>query len=691
MLVVAIVTGLVQAAEPVWPKGKSTDMNACYNFTCELPSSPVAREVTLRYAAASFARVTLDGEFVSFGPARAPKGWYRLEEIPLYLSPGQAHRLNIEVVAYNINTYCESERPGVLQAEVVANGQVIAETRAENGDFTARRGARIQKVSRYSYQRGFNEAYRLPQPTPAVETLEKVAPLKIFPRCAPVPDFSPVERVTHLKDYAVKYDLTKKIRANWGPDGEGSQKGYRKTEQEICVFEAIQRYVPTEEKTSMKGALYCFDRLETGFPSVRVKCTAPGHVILRFAEVLSDGVLNPGRDCTGNGIIWDLTEAGEYELTAFEPYAFKYIDVLTDASIVAEAPQMRRFINPTMNQAQYRGNDPVIRSIFEAARHTIAQNSPDIFMDCPGRERAGWLCDSFFSARSAQFFSGRTDVERAYLENFARAEGFVGIPEGMVPMCYPSDHPNLSFIPNWAMWFIIEVDDFVSRTGDREFANGLMPRVDGIMKFLAQYENADGLLEKLPSWVFVEWSESNKHVQDVSYPSNMLWAEMLDAAARLKGDPTLARKAAKVRETVCQQSFDGTWFHDNAIRGADGVLRRGEATTETCQYYAFWTKTATPKTHAALWQTMTTDFGPQRKETKAHPTVAFSNAFIGNYLRLMCLSREGLKEQVLKEIRGYFAGMAQATGTLWEYDATQASCCHGFASYVAVLIDEALR
>ena len=85
------------------------------------------------------------------------------------------------------------------------------------------------------------------------------------------------------------------------------------------------------------------------------------------------------------------------------------------------------------------------------------------------------------------------------------------------------------------------------------------------------------------------------------------------------------------------------------------------------------------------------DFGPQRKQTNLHPDIAFANAFIGNYLRMEVLRKEKRYAQMIREIRGYFLGMARRTGTLWEYDQEKASCNHGFASYIACLLLEAKR
>ena len=35
------------------------------------------------------------------------------------------------------------------------------------------------------------------------------------------------------------------------------------------------------------------------------------------------------------------------------------------------------------------------------------------------------------------------------------------------------------------------------------------------------------VLEKLDKWVFVEWSRANSLVQDISYPTNMLFSKCL--------------------------------------------------------------------------------------------------------------------------------------------------------------------
>ena len=259
---------------------------------------------------------------------------------------------------------------------------------------------------------------------------------------------------------------------------------------------------------------------------------------------------------------------------------------------------------------------------------------------------------------------------------------FAYLPDGMLPMCYPADHNDGIFIPNWAMWFVVELDEYLERSGDRQLVDALRPRVEALNAYFKKFKNQDGLLEKLEKWVFVEWSKANELVQDVNYPSNMLYAAMLSSMNHLYNMPELQKEADAIRETIRKQAYDGEFFIDNAVR-KDGKLQVTQNHTEVCQYFAFYFGIATPETHKELWDKLQKQFGPNRKETKAFPEVYPANAFVGNYLRFELLSRYSNRDQIRKELIGYYLYMADQTGTLWENISAEASCDHGFASHVA--------
>ena len=696
-------------AVPVWPKGQEKGMNLFYGFRASFDLEK-SEKMLLRVTGCSDYRITLNGRHIGWGPARTTRGYFRVDELPFTARNGR-NTIAIEVAGYNCLSFYHMKQPAFLQAEILHGDKVVAFT-GNGGNFEAKRLPRIQKAVRYSFQRTFSEVYRLEPGFDDWKTgkggfdpveLAEQPKVRLLPRRVPFADFrvngpfKPVSSARTVIDPKRKVPPIRFVDIAGTPTGSS---GFTKKELEFNSWDLVQKMVssnrvPADDAMRKRkvfslagGASVMFDAglNDTGFPGLRVRCQKPGKIAFKFDEVLVKGEVSPSRYSCANVIVWEFTKPGTYSVEAFEPYTFRYADVVAvGGKFEISAPYMRTFKNPKARLAKLKSSDAALGKIFEAARETYAQNAADVFTDCPGRERAGWLCDSFFTSRSSLLFTGSLESEHMFLENYVLPESFDHLPDGMLAMCYPADFRNGNFIPNWAMWLVIEMEEFKKRGGDLKLIEAFRPKLVKLVEYLKTFRNSDGLLEKLPKWVFVEWSQANKLVQDVNYPSNMTWAEVLDVMNRLYNMPDLAVEAEKVRETIRKQSWNGKWFCDNAVRQKDGSLKLSGECTETCQYYAFYFRTATPKTHPELWKTLVEDFGPKRKETGKYPKIWPSNAFIGNYLRLECLSREGLAAQILDETRSFFLYMAELTGTLWENIGTTASCNHGFASHVAVV------
>ena len=441
----------------------------------------------------------------------------------------------------------------------------------------------------------------------------------------------------------------------------------------------------------MQLVILALPKEKTGFIRAHVSCRKAGSLYFMVDETLREnGDVDPLSMQCCTVLRLDM-EPGEYDFLSMNPLGFRYLKLAAlNGDFTVSDVGVVELICPQPVVAVYEGDDPQLAAVFEAAEETFLQNSADVYMDCPTRERTGWLCDSFFTGRVEYAFTGASVIERNFLENYLLPESYPGIPDGMFPMNYPSDHLNHTYIPNWAMWLVLELEEyFFDRGGEKGFVMAFKDKIYKLIRFFERYENSDGLLEKLDSWIFIEWSMANKLVRDISFPSNMLYARMLEAAARLYDDPALTAKAAKLKDVIRKRSFNGEFFVDNEVY-KDGVPVSSGERTETCQYYAFFTGTATPETYPELWEKLVKEFGPDRKNSGTYPDVHPANAFIGNYLRLILLQDNGLQEQVLRECKGYFYYMAQRTGTLWEYISDHASCNHGFASYAACLIQNAL-
>ena len=684
------------ASRPVWAKGRQNELNLFLEFLTELP---IGSE-TVRLTASTAYQLFADGECIAYGPARATDGHFRVDE----WNVRGTKFIRVLVAGYAACSFQYTFHPSFLNMEVLSSDGSALLATGRDALFCREYTAHTQLVDKYSRQRLFTEAYDFTRPVGEVLDLE-VQPDPIYlPRGVEPFSNAAIDFVRAVTDLDVIRGEFVSPRPKEDADGispmhrvEYLAPGYGNhfdifdsyLYKEINSLHFSNPRPATDGKLCTGSArIYEFDADRAG--QIGLDCTATDEteVYISFDEILYNGDVNPNRCDAANAVKFVLP-AGEHRCLTFEPYTFKYLKL----SVVRGSVQVKRLY--ILEQAgaktlEKKFSDPQLQRVYDAACNTFRQNAPDIFMDCPSRERAGWLCDSFFTARSEYALTGGCKVETNFFENFWRCSGFrmaSNAPEGFVPMLHPGDTDFIrDYIINWNQWLIIQLEEYAHKRGGKpEIVEGLRELVYGILGGLARLENEYGLIEDMPGWVFVEWSRANDAdvVCGVNFPTNMLYCGAMEAAGRTYSDAALLDKAAKLREVIRAMAFNGTYFVDNAVR-EDGKLVLTKTTTEVCQYYAFYFGIATKELHPGLWDTFLHAFGPKRKDVNACPDVPFANAFIGNYLRLDILMREGLYTQLLDEIAGYFDFMARRTSSLWEHDSSTASCCHGFASHAAV-------
>lgn len=701
-------------ALPVWAENLKTEMNITMGFYTLVEG---CENATLRLATSGFYRVFVNGEFVNYGPARCAHGHYRVDELTLPLKKGENH-VAVEVVNYYINSFASLRQAGFIQMELEADGKILAAT-GNDGFKSFLLTERVRKLQRFSYQRPMSESYRLSpdvynwrvgeksENATAVK-IEEVEAKNLLSRGISYFNFPvavPEKRISRGK-FVVNEELNKNAEkprgiSALGDPAKGFPCGFAEDELGIILSEETKKWQITENnpindlysgETELSAGE--FENLalvgeKTGFITANIICKKAGTLYFAVDErITKDMDVDPNSMGCMNAIRFDVKE-GEYPFRSVEAFGFKYAKIVCiSGEFCVKNFSVTELVCAEKILAEYKGESPKLTKVFNAAVETFKQNAVDIFMDCPTRERAGWLCDSFFTARTERALTGKNTVERNFLENYCLPESFEFLPKGMVPMCYPSDALLGEFIPNWAMWLVVELEDYLLRTGDKDFVLTFKKRVYDLLDYFEGFENSDGLLEKLKNWVFVEWSEANNFVQDINFPSNMMYYKMLLAAANMFDDNSLVLKAEKLKEVIKKRSFNGEFFTDNEVYKDGKAVSTGNR-SETCQYYAFFTGVATIEEYPELWNKLLTEFGPERIQKGLYPEIWPSNAFIGNFLRLELLLREGKYQQLLDECVGYFEYMADRTGTLWENQTDNASCNHGFASYAAVFILEA--
>ena len=685
----------------VWAEGQKNQMNRAFAFVLDLGKKQMG-EICL--SAASCYKVIADGKLMGFGPNRTAHGYARAAVYPF-----NAQYITVEVQSHFVPNFCWVKREPFFAC--VLKTESGKEYFAEDFNCFAL-SDRVQKVRRYSFQRGFCETYINEKDRTALYFCK---PQNVFFRVktekAELPHLLPSETLNP----ALSEIFAEKV----------IDSGYCKTSPEIAVYvdrtetligtviEGFKRGewqdFSTDEIsriTYLSGAksgdyayeTLDFSRIVTGIVEVEIIAGNAGEVFFAFDEILSDEKLKtikPFRGDTANVFKWTVKKAGVYNLSAFEPYAFRYANVITSAGVKANV-KVRAYENPEAGKMLFECDDKKIEQIMEAARHTFAHNAVDLLTDCPSRERAGWLSDSFFSSVAERVFTGDNKVERAFLQNYILADKS-GHPKGMIPRCYPADYyEEDGFIPNWSLWYILEIYKYFTQYGYDETVEKSRANVEGILNYFVDFENEFGVLEDLKGWIFVEWSAANNsdHINGINVPSNACYYASLLAAAKVYGIKGLKEKAEKVKDYLLKNAYVDGFFVDNLIRNEKGDIIPTENYTETCQYYMFFFKCADKHTHKELFDKMLNEYGKSDSSVSGGNPVKKqltpSNMIYGVYMRLELLMREQKRVELLNECVRYFYDMTQKTGTLWENNTASASCDHGFASYVSRFIIYAL-
>lgn len=697
-----------QYARPVWPERLDREMNLTCSFCLQFDY--VTGAPAMKITASSLYRMYINGSFAGYGPARAAHGYYRVDEWDIFswLKPGRNY-LYIEVVGYNANTFYTLDQPSFLQAELSMDGKAIAWT-----DQTSAFGARLvsereQKVQRYSYQRPFTEVWNLGNLYQRIRQGQAMNPTLVLneqgkkallPRGVPLPLFRlekayPAERgrvrIQNTSDNVYddrSYTLGGTVLKGFAP--RDLTTPLSRLAQSLTWISTPDADV-AEKLQTVEYIRFSLARNTAGFLTFRIKCDQPTTLAVLFDEILSDSGVSflRANECV-NALLYRL-EPGSYDIDTMECYAMQHVVFavldgcckLSDVAVREYAAEVQEFIPCSLN-------DCVLSAVYEAGVRCFRFNAVDTLTSDPSRERAGWLQDSFWTARGAYALTGNCRVERNFLENYLLGV-FEDVPAGMVTGCYPADPVgDRFFLPTNALWLILQLEEYVQRSHDTVVAEAFRPRLYALLDFYRPFLNRLGMLEDLPGWVFVEWSGAAQYTNGINYPVNMLYCGALEAVARLYCDDKLATDSAALRSTIRFWAHRGLFFSDNALWKNDELETTGNH-SEICQYIAFYFKFASPETDPELFDTLCRDFGPDRNKRTVWQDVCDAAVLFGWPLRLDMLFRAGKFKQLLEDIKGYYAGMAAETGTLWEHNQPEGCLIQGANAHVCWFIKQCYK
>lgn len=654
--------------------------------------------VCLKIIAKDLYNVYVNGEFVHYGPARAAKGYARVDELVLdsYLT-----KTENEICVYVQSNYAASlcfalEKP-LFGAELYVGDVLVA----DGGEFVCYEMTdKLSKTERMSSQRGFLEIYRMEQDREKGDKATRFPCVKMIEVETPKLLKRNVGFANNAEAKAVLYEtggvVVDKTRV-WKNDftdlldgiGKGSMEGYLRSECDDVLSLQLTSFAFTDDTdTQLRYKAYTFDRVQCGKFKLVIRAKTAATVYLTYDDYLIDGKLKFNREQITHGLKWMLAK-GEYVLHSNEVYTGKYVALIFDGEVEIQSVSILCIENNEVGNFSFTCADKVLEDIVAASVHSFQHNTYDLPTDCPTRERAGYLCDGYFASQAETFFTGDNKVEENFFENYALYKNEHFKSDGILPTCYPSQPTDdQAYIPNWVLWYVVQLYDRGIRTGNMALSVAEQEKVKQILAFFESMENEFGLLEGLEGWLFLEWSKASDYMEDVNFPSNMLYAGALKSAGEMLGDDRLIEKAEALKQTILRMSYNGEYFLDNAVREGEKLVVQNNI-SETCQYFAAFFDIVTRGENPDFYERIITRFGAFRAEN-AYPEIAPSNMFMGYVLRLALLDKEGECALTLKECAKTFRGMAEATSTIWELFADNASCNHGFGAVVGMYVCKSL-
>ena len=679
---------------------------------------PANATVTICVTARNLYRLFINGAPVLYGPARTAHGYARVDEkdISAHLHAGLNH-IAIEVVAYGrdypgYNRYsndCTLEE-GLLTAELLVNGRVASAT-GRDAWMACAITARAPESERISHSRECTEIYWIDSAYTAWRCGEGAfVPATVLPEepvylrhealiptlaCFPIRELVAFGACRMDPDRAVKplfYEVNSPIYAALP---EHPTADCRRTVEDPTAALSAR---PTPEGMAFDGAegFYAlYDGLvsRVGFVRLSVTCEREGILDLVHSELLDTDGSVPHYH---NQVTRLHVPAGRTDFLAMEPALARYIKLIFRGTgrVVLHDLAMLDDSYPDEHRSTFQCSDENVNRLYRAAKLTLCLNTRDIFMDCPERERGGWLCDSLWTARAAALLLSDTRVEREFLENFLLTPAD-GMFHGFFPEVYPAAKPDykaMTGITTWSFWLMCEVCEFIRRTGDRAFGEEHRARIRAFVEGSRYFLGKSGLLESLP-WLFIDWSMANlpEHNQPVSTAANALYAYMLADLGRTFGEPDWVAEANRMRnrlrDAVCggdspaelrsiPDAFDVT---------PDGNLRSRDRYSEAAMYTALWSGLFEPGECPVLEGMVRDRMGPAPLYAK-DPNVGSSQLFIGLCIRLDMLARRGHDRKLYADLRALFdSQLREGPGTLWENGIIDTSSrCHGFTAHAGV-------
>ncbi|MDY0289593.1 MAG: alpha-L-rhamnosidase C-terminal domain-containing protein [Sphaerochaeta sp.] len=293
---------------------------------------------------------------------------------------------------------------------------------------------------------------------------------------------------------------------------------------------------PSETINRKHGLTAIFESLVVGYIRFKVSAIEKCEIAIQYGERLDSDkhvFIPPVVPGIASPPMHRFTvKQGVHDYALFEPAGLRAIELTwtAESSPTIEEVSLELYGTTTKTGGAFECSDKALNKMYAAGARTVSRCLMDSYVDCPTREQRCWTGDVYVSSLVGYRCLGEYEAAKKYLLDTAMTQR----SDGMVLMassCDLSDH-DYSYIPDFALLWILAVEQYFLHTGDRVTVNALMPYIYNLLRWFEPFCNTFGLLEDVPGWVFFEWADALER-QGCTTVLNALYAAALKGASKL--------------------------------------------------------------------------------------------------------------------------------------------------------------
>ena len=326
---------------------------------------------------------------------------------------------------------------------------------------------------------------------------------------------------------------------------------------------------------------------------------------------------------------------------------------------------------PTPPTASFECDDPTLAGVQKICVRGMQMCMHEMLFDCPYYEQQMYPGDTRVQLATVSALNNDDRLIRRAISLYDLARR----DNGMVPMNFPTTgtQESSTYTLIWPLMF----SDYVMWHDNVNWLKARMPGLHHMMLGMAVYENADGLLENLPGWSFMDWVPGWQHGnapggqrgQGVSALNNLFYLLAMQSTATVDetlGEPMLGAYWKNKAQVLGRKIVDKFW---DAKRGmiADTVKR--DCFSEHAQCLAILGGILNPDQQAAAFKALL------EEQDLARTTVYFSHYLFQTYIKM------GRADLFLKRLDLWRDYVKTGLRTPLEAPGEARSDCHAWGSH----------